>query len=120
MINYLKNTIPFQKSLPHEMEQSRHHFVTMFCHLVLICIQFTIYLYIIDLSMIVFGAPEFVNYFPSETTINVTWSVPLEYEWPILYYNVHYRLRLVVLCSYLPLHQVLHGLYYMVCLTFDL
>ncbi|XP_033625738.1 uncharacterized protein LOC117288968 [Asterias rubens] len=41
-----------------------------------------------------FGAPEFVNYFPSETTINVTWSVPLEYEWPILYYNVHYRLRL--------------------------
>ncbi|XP_022080242.1 SCO-spondin-like isoform X2 [Acanthaster planci] len=41
-----------------------------------------------------FGAPEGVVLIPSDTNVTVVWSLPLEYEWPLLYYNVHYRKRL--------------------------
>ncbi|XP_071958715.1 coadhesin-like isoform X2 [Antedon mediterranea] len=39
------------------------------------------------------GAPEVMTYVPSDTTITVTWSIPVEYQPPILYYQIYYRQR---------------------------
>ncbi|XP_033108461.1 uncharacterized protein LOC117110019 [Anneissia japonica] len=43
-----------------------------------------------------FGAPEVMTYEPTDATITVTWSVPIEYEPPILYYQIHYRQKPLV------------------------
>ncbi|XP_038068317.1 uncharacterized protein LOC119737785 isoform X1 [Patiria miniata] len=52
-----------------------------------------------------FGAPDGVAFSPSDTNITVSWHVPMEYEWPLLYYNVHYRDRLTGNES---LHTLIH------------
>ncbi|PIK61787.1 putative SCO-spondin-like [Apostichopus japonicus] len=41
----------------------------------------------------VFALTEGIEFIPFDTHINASWSQPLDYVWPILYYNVHIRLQ---------------------------
>ncbi|KAJ8042331.1 Hemicentin-1 [Holothuria leucospilota] len=42
----------------------------------------------------VFAVSEKIEFVASDTSINATWSQPLDYIWPILYYKVHIRPKL--------------------------